>query len=661
MVQVLDLPTIIVGVAVSGPILVNHDPSLPSYGALPEQVVSVSGMSWDGPAPSVGNPLSVTFTDTFEEVGSATVTWLATDASVPEGSVLRINVGGAGGVSMIADSVKTTSIAEGEEADEIITASGRLMPAMLERIVVAPERPLLSRPMSMDRVFDWTALKFEDDRWGGPGMRVTKDAWTAEWSSYHPPADVVWGRGGTLYYAPPGACYFRWEVSQPFTVNPIRWRLWSDNLATWYLDGVLIGNTTGPSRDPQMFEAVVDAGRHVLSVVCINGAGGVNPDMGGSSPTMHVVQEGETLQSIAQEVYGDPTQWSALFNVNADVIQSDAEVDGRWDPDSPGTSLTPGQTIMLPGTDRGNSRDDSRANPAGVSWALTDDGDETTMTIFQSSADDAKVLSYPARVPGMTPGKVLGLLLAEWRARGGGGFANPTFSDKTDSNGVQWPAPPDIATKVGTSLLGFLGELADTYIDWRLSQDGSTLDAYVIDTMGVNVASGGSTITRTVEKSVAQKATWLLTSSQIGWSQAGGGSGKSRYESTLGLGALRDFGEVSRVGAAQAARHGETHSETTLGVFATSLATMACVGFRPGDWLGGERVQSISMSTDDEGRAQWVISSGSALDVAAKRTQRALDKMSRGTVGGASRAAQPIVIPVTPSQTIPKTCCESTG
>lgn len=672
-VQEIQFGPVTVGASMAAPFMRNSDPSLPSWDALPEQLVEVSGGVWATGSATIHSPLSVSFHDELGDVGSGSVTCMVGDATVTEGNLVHVTVGGVRCVTIVAEKVVTNEIAEGEEADETMTISGRLLPSVLERIVVAPERGLLHQPMTMDRVFDWTAQKFDDSAWQGPSMIVTRDAWMDAWPEYKPPASVVWGVGGTINYAPPGSCYFRWSVSHPQTASPIRWRLWSDNKASWYLDGVHIADTTGPGRDPQMYDAIVDAGPHVLSCVGSNGVGGLRGEnQAGASPQVYTVQPGDSLQSIAQALYGDASQWSALFTANATTIESDATADGRWDASRPWDMATAGQILILPGTARGDSPADPRANPAGVSWALTDDGDvdpdpgdpdAREVVVFQDSTDTMPVvLSYPARVPGMTPGEVLGMVLAEWQARGGGGFAAQTFSDETDSAGVAWSAPPDIATKVGTSLLAFLQELAETYIDWRLSPDGAQLDVFAIDTMGKPASGGmGDTIVRTVTESTAQKATWLLASSQIGWSEAGGGAGKARYESTLGLGALRDPGEVARVSSAQAARSGELSTETTVEVSPTSMADAPYVAYRVGDYVGGDQVWSISLSTDEEGRAIWVVSLGSGVDVAARRWQRALDKMSRGTIGGSSRVAQPIVLAPSLPMALPRSCCGGGG
>ena len=47
---------------------------------------------------------------------------------------------------------------------------------------------------------------------------------------------------------------------------------------------------------------------------------------GASSPTPdYVVQPGDTLRSIAQQVYGDASQWPRIYDANRDIIGSNPD------------------------------------------------------------------------------------------------------------------------------------------------------------------------------------------------------------------------------------------------------------------------------------------------------------------------------------------------
>ena len=61
-------------------------------------------------------------------------------------------------------------------------------------------------------------------------------------------------------------------------------------------------------------------------------AGGV----GVASSTTYVVQPGDTLRSIAQEQYGDASQWPQIYDANRDVIGPDPD------------ALIAGTTLTIP-------------------------------------------------------------------------------------------------------------------------------------------------------------------------------------------------------------------------------------------------------------------------------------------------------------------------
>ena len=58
----------------------------------------------------------------------------------------------------------------------------------------------------------------------------------------------------------------------------------------------------------------------------------------------YIVQEGDTLWDIAEELYGDGSQWTQIWEVNADLLTSD---DSR-NLDQPGHWIHPGQILHIP-------------------------------------------------------------------------------------------------------------------------------------------------------------------------------------------------------------------------------------------------------------------------------------------------------------------------
>jgi nucleoid-associated protein YgaU len=82
---------------------------------------------------------------------------------------------------------------------------------------------------------------------------------------------------------------------------------------------VLRGRSLGPSALP-------DAASRPTFVV----GPSVSPQpVASPSPTVaardYVVQPGDTLRSIARDLYGDPEQWPRVYDANRDVIGSDPD------------------------------------------------------------------------------------------------------------------------------------------------------------------------------------------------------------------------------------------------------------------------------------------------------------------------------------------------
>lgn len=91
-----------------------------------------------------------------------------------------------------------------------------------------------------------------------------------------------------------------------------------------------------------------------------------------------------------------------------------------------------------------------------------------------------KLLAYPSSPPGMTPGKILDVLLSEAQARGCFPSLSWSFDPFFDSDGVAWPNEIDVSFPVGTSLLDVVRKLVDEHaLDVSFSPATVTLHAYV--------------------------------------------------------------------------------------------------------------------------------------------------------------------------------------
>jgi len=129
-------------------------------------------------------------------------------------------------------------------------------------------------------------------------------------------------------------------------------------------------------------------------------------------------------------------------------------------------------------------------NPAGLRvavFALDNTGVESSLLLTTDST--WKIVEYPPFPPGMTPGQVLRIVVAEAQARGSIPEVTLAFSDSADSAGEPWPNVADIATKVGTDLLTFFKEIVTTYIDMWMDPSGFVL--YAWNTGGRGNASNG--------------------------------------------------------------------------------------------------------------------------------------------------------------------------
>lgn len=121
-------------------------------------------------------------------------------------------------------------------------------------------------------------------------------------------------------------------------------------------------------------------------------------------------------------------------------------------------------------------------NIAGVIfWACELRGGGSTLgpPILRSN-HDWRILAYPATPPGMTPGKILDVLLTEAQDRGTLTEITWDFDAAEDSDGVAWPAEIDVSFPVGKNYLEVVKVLVDEHaLDVAFDAATMTLHAYV--------------------------------------------------------------------------------------------------------------------------------------------------------------------------------------
>lgn len=99
-----------------------------------------------------------------------------------------------------------------------------------------------------------------------------------------------------------------------------------------------------------------------------------------------------------------------------------------------------------------------------------------------------KTLAYPAMPPGLTPGRILEILLAEAQARGELVGWSLGCNGTLDTNNAAWSAVPDFGMGVGQSFLEVLNKLvSDGWIDWAVDTSAMVLNVWNQGTRGSSV------------------------------------------------------------------------------------------------------------------------------------------------------------------------------
>ena len=291
---------------------------------------------------------------------------------------------------------------------------------------------------------------------------------------------------------------------------------------------------------------------------------------------------------------------------------------------------------------------------------VAEDNSETLIT--QSGTGTWKVLPYPARAPGWSPGEVLGDLLDEAASRGVV-FAETmtrTFTDTLDSNGVAWPADSyiDWSFSVGESMLSVLNKMEESTVDVWVNPE--TYEINMLPQRGVDRTQfvfTGATATQTPvqfklgkhlraasSKSQSKIKNNLLLKTTEGFIEVEDVASKNKYgriESTLDTGVSSTLAvDVAEAIFAQRAQEEEGASYDLL-----TLEYVPFVDFNIGDLVlapndKGEsvprRVMSISVEEKDGGRPLYTIEFDVIFRSNNDRVNKVLENMGGGGVGGTS-------------------------
>lgn len=269
-------------------------------------------------------------------------------------------------------------------------------------------------------------------------------------------------------------------------------------------------------------------------------------------------------------------------------------------------------------------------NGASYGWVIAREsaittvlGTQDSVDIIATSSGSAVMLAYPDGVPGQTITKTIRIALEEIQARGKLLGISLDFTDDTFTDGTPAFAIPDVATKVGNSLLAFLGELKETYIDWRLDPATFRLQVWNKGSLGDDRTTGpaavsfhevlvpddpddpvtGGNLAYLTRKRERRKVDRLLLSWPGGWAVRSSGVANGT-EQAMEVGAPANLDEVYRVGDGQLAEYSTARVQYDGTIVPFSSADAPGTGVKIGDKVllrgSGERVMGWTIATNSE-------------------------------------------------------------
>lgn len=243
------------------------------------------------------------FHDVLNDAGAAELSLDNEDgavASVEVERVVRYWVRGVPAFDAMVEQLVISTIAQGEEHDQLTAFQGRGKVCVFEEAVVYPSYPPGSTPVEDDRTFDWTLPQY-DDSWWTPAHVVCTVAFAQLNWPFLPFAtgwtdtsvSVVWSPDGTYLDAADGYTnYFRDSFTVAAAGAHVVQFVVDDNGAL-YIDGVRPATIAVTSLDAfsSTHVAVVElsAGAHTVAIVGTNGDEPLNPNNpGGVAAAIYV-------------------------------------------------------------------------------------------------------------------------------------------------------------------------------------------------------------------------------------------------------------------------------------------------------------------------------------------------------------------------------------
>jgi len=340
--------------------------------------------------------------------------------------------------------------------------------------------------------------------------------------------------------------------------------------------------------------------------------------------------------------------------------------------------------------------------PAGVIFTMyevTNGGADLGAVVARTDAS-WKALGYPAEAPGMTPGRIMRILLAEAVARGTFVTTGPSlacvttdFTDTYDSTGQPWGGTVSLSVPVGDDYLGVLAQLTEVAIDWQFTRNPTTgapllrllggegPDSPTVFSKGGDrgpgLAPSGNILGLEHEITTEGMANVLLSRyrgagvDQVGWredKEQTSITALGRRERFLSAGP-QDAGYVAKLAAALFVEQAKPKVSVTIAAqqrpdLAAASKARAYVDYRVGEWVWAPnvagvstryRVRGVTVTEDELGNVSTTPELSTIAIEFEERLQRWLKRMAPGSLYGIVFNAAPVLPPVSFDQvmTIP--------
>ena len=296
------------------------------------------------------------FEELIADTGSFSFQMVREDfAGVDFDDLVKFKMDGTARFLGVVEQIDHTVLAQGEEADQVVTVSGRGALALLEQHVVYPSRGVGALPIEEVRSFSWVAPDFDSSSWPN-AKQVNRQRDYATWRAPLPhiwpdtTAYWIWANLSTVNsnFAPTGVCLFRKTFSLA-SEETVRIFCAFDFTGRLYLDGAELtafaSFTTG-----RYVDVTLSAGTHLLAARVSNEPKPTLPNPGGFICAAYTVGDAGLLSNLI--VHTDAT-WDCLPYPSAapgfthgEVIRllfEEAGIDGDWTLDFTDTKDTSGE------------------------------------------------------------------------------------------------------------------------------------------------------------------------------------------------------------------------------------------------------------------------------------------------------------------------------